>query len=297
MLNTTPIHERYGVQVHDLQLAEITADHGYVEIRHAFETYSFLYFADQEIDDQSHLRLGALFGPREDRSLSRDSPDPEISLVSNVKPDKTTYKPGDRKLLDLQSNMLWHTDSTFMPVPALANILIGRVVPQSGTSSEFASSRIAWEDMPDALRNKAENVYFVHDYSHSRRKLDPHLAEQEKFTYWGQQIWKSVWTNPVNRTQSLYIASHACGVVDHRGAMEQTAALDLIDELIQWCTQEKYVYRHHWKVGDVLIWDERSMLHRGVPWDYDQPRCLSSICISATNADGLNEMRPINLGI
>lgn len=70
---TTPINPRYGVQIHDIQLADITVDSGYAEIREAFETYSLLFFADQQIDDEAHLRLGALFGPREDRTIHVES--------------------------------------------------------------------------------------------------------------------------------------------------------------------------------------------------------------------------------
>ena len=288
MLDTTPLHPRYGRRVHDVQLAEITAEQGYPEIRRAFEEHSLLHFPDQLLDDAGHLRLGALFGPREDRSLRPDQPDPAVSLVSNVREDGRVYREGDRRLLDLQSNMLWHTDSTFLPVPALANILVGRVVPPSGTATEFTSSRIAWEEMPEALKDRARNRYFRHDYTYSRRKVDAALAEEEKFAHWGQQVWKSVWTNPVNGREALYIASHACDVV---GMPDRAAALALIDELTRWCTRKQYVYTHQWKEGDVLIWDERAVLHRGVPWNYRDARTLSSICISATSEDGLDEMR------
>ena len=107
-----------------------------------------------------------------------------------------------------------------------------------------------------------------------------------RFTHWGEQVWKSVWENPVNGREALYIASHACGIV----GMEQTKALSLIDQLTDWCTPERYVYTHNWTVGDVLIWDERAILHRGVPWNYNEARSLSSICVSVTSGDGLDDM-------
>ncbi len=283
----TAIHPRYGLKLEGIDLAQVSAEIGYPQIRPAFEQHSLLYFPNQELNDAAHLKLGALFGPREDRSLSPDKPLPQVSMVSNRKQGDSLYKKGDSRLLDLQANMLWHTDSTFLPIPALANILLARVIPCSGTSSEFVSTRAAWEDMPAELKDKARDRYLIHDYAFSRRKIDPKLAEQHKFTHWGQQIWKSIWTNPENGKEALYIASHACAVV----GMGQVEGLKLIDELINWCTQEQYIYKHHWKDGDVLIWDERAMLHRGVPWNYEQERSLSSICISATTKDGLEEMR------
>ena len=286
-LKTSSVHERYGVQVHDLQLADITASYAYAEIREAFENESFLYFANQQFDDQAHLRLGALFGPREDRTIHAEKPNPAVSSVSNIKEDQSLLGSGESALLQLQANFLWHTDSTFLPAPALANILVGRVIPESGSATEFTSTRIAWLDMPEALKQRARGLYFHHEYGHSRRKVDAKLAEMELISHWPRQTWKSTWANPLNGEEALYIASHACGAV----GMPDNEAQALIDELTDWCTQPQYVYTHQWQVGDVLIWDERAMLHRGMPWNYNEARSLSSICISATAKDGLNEMR------
>lgn len=286
-LNITPLHPRYGVRVEDIQLSDIDGKIEYPLIRAAFENSSLLYFSNQDFSDQDHLRLGLFFGPKEDRTVHSGNPDPDISIVSNVKQGDALYQVGDQKLLDLQSNMLWHTDSTFLPAPALTNILVGRVIPASGTATQFASTRAAWADMPDNLKDRTREQYFRHHYSHSRRKLDSRLAEEEKFTHWGEQIWKSVWTNPRNGEEALYIASHVCGIV----GVKQDLALELINELTAWCTQDRYIYTHQWNKNDVLIWDERAVLHRGVPWNYDEARTLSSICITATAADGLDSMR------
>ena len=287
MFKTSPIHPSYGVEIHGIQLSDVTAESGYAEIRDAFESHSILYFANQQIDDEAHLRLGALFGPREDRTIHADKPNPLVSMISNVKEGQRLLSVGDEALLQLQANFLWHTDSTFLPVPALANILIGRVIPESGSSTEFSSTRVAWQDMPEALKQRARGLYFHHEYGHSRRKIDAKLAEQEMIAHWPRQTWKSIWTNPRNGLEALYVASHACGAV----GMPDDEAQVLIDELTEWCTQPQYIYAHQWQVGDVLIWDERAMLHRGVPWNYEEARSLSSICVSVTTDDGLDTMR------
>ncbi|MFT5505119.1 MAG: alpha-ketoglutarate-dependent 2,4-dichlorophenoxyacetate dioxygenase [Gammaproteobacteria bacterium] len=93
--------------------------------------------------------------------------------------------------------------------------------------------------------------------------------------------------NPVNNSEALYIASHVCGVV----GMSDSEAQELVEALTEWCSQPRYVYRHNWKKDDVLIWDERAMLHRGVPWNYEEPRTLSSICISVSENDGFEQMK------
>ncbi len=287
MFNTEPLHPRYGIKLIDLPISEVLDDKNFKALRALFEEHSLLLFPGQEITDEEHLRLGSLFGPREDRTIDRSDPDRAVSLVSNKKAGGDLLQEGEQRLLELQSNMLWHTDSTFLPVPALANILIGRVIPQSGTSTEFASTRAAWFDMPDALKARVRDTFFTHDYAHSRRQIDESLAKQTKFTHWGQQVWRSVWVNPVNGKEALYIASHICCAK----GMSDSEAQELVNELLKWCTREEYVYAHLWQENDILIWDERAMLHRGVPWNYAEERTLSSICISAQKADGLEEMR------
>ena len=106
-------------------------------------------------------------------------------------------------------------------------------------------------------------------------------------TKWSDKCWPALWRNPQSGEEALYIASHAFRV----GGMDEAEGSALIEELIGFATQPRYVYSHRWQVGDVLIWDERATLHRGRPWPMDRPRHLSSICVSTTAADGLEEMR------
>lgn len=96
-----------------------------------------------------------------------------------------------------------------------------------------------------------------------------------------------MWRNPVNQQPALYIASHAYAVV----GMEDAAGQARIQHLLEHATQAQYRYCHQWAVGDVLIWDERAILHRGRPWPYDQVRSLASICVSSQDCDGLGQMR------
>ena len=105
---------------------------------------------------------------------------------------------------------------------------------------------------------------------------------------WPDTQWKAVWVNPVTGEEALYIASHAFAVSD----MGEEEGAAFIDELIEAMTPPEAIYAHHWAPGDVLVWDERAVLHRGTPWPYDQPRTLISCCVSAGATDGLDGMRP-----
>ena len=134
-------------------------------------------FRHQQFDGDTHMRLAQLFGPLENRdAMAEDRDIPfEIPKVSNERDDGSLLGENDMRLLDLQANMLWHTDSTFLPVPALANILTARVVPSSGGATEFASTLAGWADMPAHLRPHFEQASLWHRLSHSRARINPDL--------------------------------------------------------------------------------------------------------------------------
>ncbi len=287
-LITTPLHPRFGVRVDNIDLRDITPEH-FAAIRRAFEDHSLLLFPGQTLESEDHIRLARMFGPIEDREADERAEGEEFSVpeVSNIREDGTTSGEMDLHTLNLKSNMLWHSDSTFLPVPALTNILIGRVVTETGGQTELATTRAAWQDMPEDLKAQVRDRGLWHRYSHSRARISPELAKLPKFNKWPDQLWRAVWKNPHNGREALYIASHAFAVE----GLPADEGTKLIDELLSFATQPEYVFSHTWNVGDVLVWDQRAVLHRATPWNYDEPRKLTSICVSATPADGLNEMK------
>lgn len=288
-IQTTPLNPHFGVEVTGIDLAEVASGRLFPQVRALFEEHSALLFRGQDVSDEQHMALAQLFGPIEDRQADERKPGEtfQIPKVSNVTEDGTTYAEMDLKTLNLKSNFLWHSDSTFLPVPALVNILIGRVVTTSGGATELASTRAAWAMMPEALKARVRGRGIWHRYSHSRRKISPELAALPMFNKWPDTHWNAIWQNPVNGREALYIASHAF-LVD---GYDEAESATLLDELTAFCTQPAFVYSHKWQVGDVLLWDQRAVLHRGTPWPYEQPRTLSSICCSVTEADGLDRIR------
>ena len=291
MLKTTPLHGKFGVIVHDVDLREVTREHLFGEIRQLFEEHSALLFPAQQISDDDHTRLAELFGPLENREAmasGRDVPF-EVSPVSNEKGEGSVTAAESLHTLNLQANMLWHTDSTFLPVPALVNLLTATVLPSRGGETELASTRTGWAEMPQAMRDKLKDAVIWHRLSHSRKKISPELGAMPVMNRWPDRPWKAIWPNPVTGEEALYIASHSFAI-EGMGLGEGEA---LIDEAIAFCTRPEAVYSHKWNVGDVLIWDERAVLHRGRPWPYEEPRTLRSICCSATENDGLAAVRVV----
>ncbi len=284
------LHSRFGIEISGVDLSTLDESTEFPAVRKAFDDYSLLLFRRQDLQPDDHLRFGRMFGPIEDREAEdlQAREGYEVPKVSNVRDDGSITAEMDLHTLHLKSNMLWHTDSTFLPVPALANIITAKIVTATGGATEIASSRAAWADMPEKLKIRIKKASIWHRYSHSRAKISKELAALPMFHKWDDQHWKAIWANPANGEEAVYIASHAFKV----DGLDDDEGTALIEEVVDFCTKPQYVYSHDWQVGDVLIWDERATLHRATPWPYDQPRTLNSICVSVTDSDGLAEMRP-----
>jgi len=287
-MRTTPVHPRFGVEVHDVNLAEVTATDGYPALRDLFERHSLLLFRDQSLDGEAHLALGRLFGPVEVRSKEAVKPDAEVSVMTNRKADGSLGGARDPATMWLAANQFWHTDSTFLPIPALANILAAKTVTTEGGETEFVSTRAAFADLPEDMKRKARGAVLRHSYAHSRRKLDESVARDPRVTMWEATAWRAVFPNPVTGEEALYIASHVFGVA----GMDEAEGTALVEALTDFATRPECVYSHRWQPGDVIIWDERATMHRGRPWPYDQERKLTSICVSLQECDGLASIRP-----
>ena len=285
---TTPLHDDFGVEVHEVNLRTVTSGNLYPEIRDLFEQYSLLLFRDQDLDEAQHRALAELFGPLEDlRDTEEGVPQPR-AMVSNVGFEGKPVRENDLQLLDLKSNFIWHTDSTFLPTPAISNILVGYRIPTSGGDTEFVSTRVGWARMPAELKERARGRILLHRFAHSRKQVDDELAEQNIYTKFPDTPWRTTWRNPVNGTESLYIAAHAYGV---RG-LPVDEGVKLIDDLMAAVTGPEAIYTHEWSVGDVLIWDQRATMHRGTAWPYHEERTLGSFVSSALESDGIASARP-----
>ena len=287
---TSPLKDSFGVTVHNFDLSKISMERDYPELRKLFENHSALLFHNQSLEPENHLRLAQMFGPIEDRKKDERQPGdvPEVSFVSN-ETDAGVSGEMDLHTLHLKANQQWHIDSTFMPIPSLCNILAAKVVTTEGGQTELASTRAAWAAMQGDLRQRIKGRILGHNYRRSRERISMELANLPMFNKWPAQRWPAVWANPVNGQEALFIASHVFEVE----GLSPAEGDALVDELIAYCTRPQFVYSHQWQVGDVLMWDQRATLHRGMPWPYEQPRTLASVCCSMTGADGLDAARKL----
>ena len=284
-----PLGPGFAAELRGVTLVDVAAKTAvYTQVRAAFEEHSVLIFRGQELTDETQLGFSRRFGPLEVTKVGSQGAGSNLVILSTIDENGKVVPADHRLSLRNKANQLWHTDSTFKRVPALASVLSARIIPAAGGETEYVSTRLAWERLDPALRQRLENSFAWHDYAHSRGKIAADLASPEERAALPPQCWRMAWTNPINGRTALYIASHAYTIE----GTEQAAAQRLLAELIDAATAPGFSYVHAWRKGDVVMWDNRATLHRGRPWPAQEPRLMVRTTISATDADGLDSIRP-----
>jgi alpha-ketoglutarate-dependent 2,4-dichlorophenoxyacetate dioxygenase len=288
-MEIVPLGPGFAAELRGVTLSDIASDDtAHAAARAAFEEHSVLVFRDQEVGDEIQLAFSRRFGPPEVTKIGSQGTGSNFVILSTIGPDGKVVPPDHRLALRSKANQLWHTDSSFKRVPALASILSARIIPVDGGGTEFVSTRLAFERLGAGLRKKLENSFAWHDYAHSRKQIAPDLASAEERAALPAQCWRMVWKNPVNGRGAIYLASHAYAVE----SMEPAEGKKLIEQLMAFATAPGASYLHQWRKGDVVIWDNRATMHRGRPWPSHEARLMIRTTISATEADGVETMRP-----
>ncbi|HEV7636185.1 MAG TPA: TauD/TfdA family dioxygenase [Bradyrhizobium sp.] len=287
-MDVVPLGPGFAAELRGMTLADVASDDAaYAATRAAFEEHSVLVFRDQEVTDELQLAFSRRFGPPEVTKVGSQGTGSHFVILSTIGPDGQVVPPDHRLSLRSKANQLWHTDSSFKPVPALTSILSARVIPARGGETEYVSTRLTFERLDAGLQRKLENSFAWHDYAHSRSQIAPGLATPEERAALPPQCWRMVWRNPGNGRGAIYLASHAYAVE----GVEAAAGKQLIDELMEAATAPGSSYLH-WRKGDVVMWDNRATMHRGRPWPAHEARLMVRTTISATEADGVDTMRP-----
>ena len=288
-MEIVPLGPGFAAELRGVTLAEIAADDAaYAAARAAFEEHSVLVFRGQDVTDEVQLAFSRRFGPPEVTKVGSLGTGTHFVILTTIGEDGKVVPADHRLALRNKANQLWHTDSSFKPVPALTSVLSARIIPTRGGETEYVSTRLAFERLDPALRKKLENSFAWHDYAHSRGQIAPDLASPEERAALPPQCWRLVWKNPANGRSALYLASHAYAIE----GMEHAAGKKLIDDLMDAATAPGTSYVHSWRSGDVVMWDNRATMHRGRPWPAREARYMVRTTISATEADGLETMRP-----
>jgi alpha-ketoglutarate-dependent 2,4-dichlorophenoxyacetate dioxygenase len=245
----------------------------------AIDRYAVLVFHDQRLTDAQLRDFAARFGDLEigraaARGGRRRLAIPQIGDISNLDEDNRVRALDDRRRLDSLGNRLWHTDASYMPVPVVLGMLHAVTVPPAsalgGGETEFADMRAAYDALPDATKTAIDGLVVEHDVFWSRGQIgftEFPPGEREQYPPSPQRL---VRLHPGSKRKTLYLSAHASHIVGWPIADGRLLLLDLNAH----ATQPAFVYRHEWRVGDLVIWDNRCTMHRGRAHDESQPRDL-----------------------
>jgi alpha-ketoglutarate-dependent 2,4-dichlorophenoxyacetate dioxygenase len=264
-LSLRPLHPSVGAEILGVDVRRVD-DATFAAIADAFETHSVLLFRGQSIDDEAQIAFSRRFGPLEVtiRTIASQARTlPEISNLANVDADDRLIPTGDKRNLFNAGNQMWHSDSSFKRVPALASLLSAHEVPPSGGETEFASTRVAYARLPVATQRLIEDKVAIHSFVYSRGLVSDGLLPPEHAAQVPPVPQALVRVNPRNGRRAFFVGSHACEIV----GMPTDEARALLRQLLDVATEPHAVYTHGWRPGDLVMWDNRCVLHRGRPWD------------------------------
>ncbi len=247
----------------------------------AINKHGVLIYHDQHIDDEQQQAFSRNFGELETtvRAFRRDFVprlDVHMADISNLDENNKVLPPNDRRRLNALGNRLWHSDSSFKRVPARFSLLSARVIPSWGGETQFADMRAAWDALPDRMKARVEGMICEHTQLFSRAKIgftDWSPEERAKMAPVPQVM---VRTHPGSGRKSLYLSSHAGRIQ----GMEEPEARMLLLDLTEFATQPRFVHSHTWKVGDLVMWDNRCTMHRAREYDETQVRDMHRTTVS-----------------
>ena len=269
-----PLHPLFVAEITGVDCARALSGEAACEIWRAIDRHAVLVLRGQDLDDERQLAFAGQFGeieaPRSARGAARRRLRPEISDVSNLDENNRLRTVDDPRRFDQLANRLWHTDGSFRRVPAALSMLYAHRVPQSGGETEFADLRAAWDELPDKTKTQVDGLVAMHDIAYSRAQIgftELLFGEREVLPAVPQRL---VRVHPGSRLKTLYLAAHASHIV----GMPVPEGRLLLRDLIEFATEGRFVYRHAWRQGDLVIWDNRCTMHRGRPFDESETRDL-----------------------
>ena len=262
------LHPHFAAEASAVDLRRVSDRATLDEIRAGMDEYAVLVFRDQPFADQEQLEFarrfdGTLHAKTGAAVVGRNRFGNEaLTDISNVDESGEILKSNDRRRAYALGNRLWHTDASFQDPPGRYSMLSAKVIPSVAADTEFADMRAAYDALDAGPKGKLEGLSAHHSIAYSRQVLGFEFSAEEQEKLKGA-VHPLVRTNPRTRRRSLYLASHASRII---GWPVPEGRLFLRD-LTEHATQPQFVYRHSWRIGDLVIWDNLATMHRGRPFD------------------------------
>jgi alpha-ketoglutarate-dependent 2,4-dichlorophenoxyacetate dioxygenase len=278
------LHKHFVGEVSGLDLRKPLTSEQAAEIESGMDKYAVLIFHEQDITDEQQLAFALNFGEREHARGGTVTRKEDYRLssglndVSNLGKDGKPLPKDHRTHLFNLGNCLWHSDSSFRPIPAKFSLLSARVVNPKGGNTEFADMRAAYDALDDETKAEIEDLICEHSLMYSRGSLGFLDYTDEEKEMFKPVLQRLVRTHPVHGRKSLYLSSHA-GLV--RGMSMPEGRL-LLRDLAEHATQPEFVYVHKWRLHDLVMWDNRQTVHRVRRYDQSQPRDMRRATVAGT---------------
>ncbi len=262
-VSITPVTSDFVAIVTDVDLAEPLNDDDFTAIEDAFNRFAVLEFPGQALDDDRQAAFSERFGPLERTITGALGGSESVISLSNIDEDGDLLDTGDARALFLSGNRYWHTDSSFKVVPAMASALSARQVPPEGGETEYADMRAAYDALSVTLKAELADLEAEHSYQYSQGKISLDAMSEAEQDALPPVRHPMVRVHPASGRKALYIGRHASHILGR--SVEDGRAL--LAELLEHATQAQFTHSHSWQVGDLVMWDNRAVLHRGRAWD------------------------------
>ena len=254
-----------GAEIGGLDLRHPVDLETMAQLRQVWLDHVIVVIPVQDIDDDQQIAFSKQVGKLEYIKMAaiQKKGKPEIYTATNLDDDDNIL-PLDHPVMQVHmDNQKWHSDSSFKRVPAMASMLHARIVPAVGGDTAFANMAAAYEALPEETKQRIDGLIAVHNFFWSRRDTEITAFTEEEVKAIPPVRHPLVRVHPETGRKALYCGSHT----EFIEGMEWDEGRDLIDNLIVHATQAEFTYQHRWRVGDLVWWDNRAALHRGLPFD------------------------------
>lgn len=267
------LHPHFFAEVSPVDLRQMHDQETLAQLRTGMDTYAVLVIRNQPLNDDEHLAFaqrfdGQLHTKTGISALRKNRLGNEaLGDISNLDENGEILQSDDRRRMYGLGNRLWHTDASFQDPPGRYSLLSAKIIPPVGTETEFADMRAAYDALPLDMKAQLEGLRVHHSIAHSRQTLGFEFSQEEQDILRGA-VHSLIRTLPRSQRKSLYVASHASRIIDWPVPEGRL----LLRELMEHATQPEFVYRHVWREGDLVIWDNRATMHRARPFADTQHR-------------------------
>jgi alpha-ketoglutarate-dependent 2,4-dichlorophenoxyacetate dioxygenase len=287
-INITPLHPVFVGAVSGIDLTRTLSREEVAAVEAGMDRYAVLVFHDQPLTDEQQMTFSRNFGELE-ATLAGEMAKPEerrmateLGDISNVDHRNRIRARDDAKRLYSLGNRLWHTDASFRATGAIYSLLSARVIPSAGGNTEFADMRAAYDALDDATKREIEGLVCEHSIAFSRAELGFAAFDDAHRAMIAPVRHRLVSTHPVTGRKSLYLASHIGGIV----GWPVPEARAFIRDLMEHATQPRFVHAHVWRVNDLVMWDNRTTMHRARRYDdMNQMRDMRRTTLRGTGID------------